>query len=157
MAPFQQLALVVVVEAFQFVDVDILAQHVVDHEGFGGGVTPVEVHGTHQGLYGVAQHGAAEAGGIVLGEQEFEFHFVPNPVERFSLHQFGAHFGEEALIAIRVFFEKVFSNDGAQYGIAQVFQAFVVLHGIGFIPGVAGGFVRKRQLENTQIRRGVPQ
>ena len=45
----------------------------------------------------------------------------------FTTNDFGAHLGQESLIAVGIFFKQVFCDHRTQDGITQVFQAFVVL------------------------------
>lgn len=133
LAPLQQLAFVVVVEGFQFVHIDISAQDFADDKLAGTIVATLQVDGPHEGFDGIAEHRSAEAGIVKFVEQGVEAHAIADEVKRLSLNDFGSHFSEEAFVGVGIFFEEVFRYDGAQHSVAQIFEAFVVLHGIRLI------------------------
>jgi malonyl-CoA decarboxylase len=86
----------------------------------------------------VAEHRFGDAGLVVVAEDEVEAHAVGDFIQRIAFDDFGAHFGEKTFVAVRVFFEEVFGHDGTQNRVAEVFQAFVVLHRKSFVARVAG-------------------
>ncbi len=149
LAPFEELALVIVVVLFQFVNIEVFAQDLAHHELSGVFITHFDIDGPHERFEGVAEHGLGEFSLVIGGQVHVEAHFIADFVERVALHDFGAHFGQKAFIAIGVFFEQILAHDGAQYGIAKEFQPFVI--GDGIIAIAKRAFMVKSQFEQIQI------
>ena len=73
-------------------------------------VSYFNINGPYQRLQCIAQHGFGEPGLVIVGEEQIESHFIGNFVQRVSLDDFGSHFGEETFVAVRVFFEQIFTS-----------------------------------------------
>jgi hypothetical protein len=149
------LTFIVIVDAFEFVYIDVFPQDLINNVAAGPVVSAFEVDGPDQGFQRISQHGATKAGIIVLVQHHIEPHLIADLIEGFPLHDLGSHFSQEALVAVGILFKEVFRYNGSQYGISQILEALVILDGIRALR--IGRFVGKGEDKNTQVDRGESQ
>ena len=135
LAPFEEFRLEVLLFLCEFLEVYILPQHLLLYKAVAMVVAAVEVYCSHEGFEGVATYVVVPFG---THGKLHEFHY-PHPVgklvERSALHYLAARGGEESLTTAGIVVEDDVGDDGFEYGIAEVFHAFVadviVAHGLG--------------------------
>ena len=128
LAPLDELALEVVVLLGHLVDVDMPAHNATVEETIAIAVAAVEVDGTYKSLEGVAGDEAV-VGTVDVGRlyELYQTCLLGEAVETAALHYLAAHRGEEALLLAREVMVEDVAHHGFDDGIAQVFEALVVL------------------------------
>ena len=115
-------------------------------ERHAGIVSPVQIHGPHQGLESVSAHVAVVCGGVPTGVNEAaDAHILGQLVECVALHQLGAGVGEEAFaLAGEVPVDNI-AHGCVEHGVAQELQTLVV-DGLSFLVAVHHALVHQGHL-----------
>lgn len=126
----------------ELVEVEVPANDDGGDEACGGAVSAVEVDGGDESFEGVAVDLeswvlCACGGGRRASEEvhhAVEVEFEGDALESFSADDLGAGAGEEALLAVWEEAEEHVGDDGAEEGVAEELEAFVVgCVGVGFV------------------------
>lgn len=109
------------------VDVEVDVDDLVDNHVAGEVVAFFEVDCTDEGLEGVTVDGFEDAlrFAVVLDELG-EAYLLSQLVEVGTADEFGAHLGQIAFALAGVFLIEEFGHDGAEHGVAKVFETLVV-------------------------------
>lgn len=130
-------------------DIEIFPQYASYDIRFGFFISDFDIDGTYQSFQCITEHGFGEAGLVIIGQKQIEPHFIGDFVERVSLDNFGSHFGKKPFVAVRVFFEEIFSDDSTQYCVAEKLESLIVCDGI--IARSESAFVKKSQFEQREM------
>ena len=144
--PFLQLGLRVLGPGGGGGAVQVRADQALDH-GRRRGQAGIQLHGADQRLHGVREDRGAlrpAAAGLALGQadQAGQAQLDGDLVQRFLAHQVRAHAAELALVGLRVAAVEQPRHAGREHGIAQEFEALVVVAAealVGQRPAQQGG------------------
>ena len=128
LAPFDEFALVVFFLLRHFVDVDEAAEDDVAHEFLADGIAAVEVEGSEEGFEGIAVHVTVvgRRDGAFVQDEFVEPDLHGELVEGVAAHEFAAQGGEVAFLLVGVALVEQVGDDGAEDGVAEVFEPLVV-------------------------------
>ena len=127
--PAEELVFVIGIGTLHSSEVYVGADELVEDEGACFDKALIEVNSAYKGFEGIAEYVAATESTVVLVvlHQLVEAHAEGDIVHCLATHDAGTQLGEVSFGLVGVFFEEVFGNDGAEYGIAQEFKSLVAV------------------------------